>query len=73
MRSKLNEEEEEFKRQFVIASKRRSVSADEVQKSNSDEFLLFPKSEQVDLGVHIFDHPLRSYKKYVDTYVKTDF
>ncbi len=73
MRSKLNEEEEEFRKQHIIANKRRSVSADEIQKQTADEFLLFPKSEQDDLGIHVFDHPLESYKKYVDTYVKTDF
>jgi hypothetical protein len=30
MRGKLNEEEEEFRRQHIIANKRRSVSADEI-------------------------------------------
>jgi hypothetical protein len=32
MRNKLNEEEEEFRSKHIIANKRRSVSADEIQK-----------------------------------------
>lgn len=56
----------------MFAIKRRSRSADELLIEDPDR-VLFSEEEQLETGIHIYDHPLESYKKYIQTYVKNDF
>jgi hypothetical protein len=67
-------ENQEFERRakHIISRERRCRSAGARTCDLTRSKLLNPKQQHED-GVYIFEHPLHSYKKYVNKYVKHDF
>lgn len=72
MRGKLDAEEADFKTEHVFEPPQRSQSAPKLS-SPMTQFTLFEEFErETQIPVPVFTHPLHSYQKYLDDYVKTD-